>query len=272
MSVEALANHMERPLGRGHMPADARTGAAGGAACGDLVRVSVTVDPNSPDGRIADAGFDASGCGAAIAAGSATVGLVRGESLLAAARVGAAEIAEELGGLSPAKRHAAELAADALHRALGWALRERARLVPSSTRALVAMSGGVDSAVAALLVAQDGEETVAVTLELWSDPENDGERSCCSAQAVRSAREIAHGMGLPHFSIDLREEFRAGVVDGWLEDHAAGLTPNPCVRCNGNVRLDAMLELADRLGAHTLATGHYARVQRRESAAAGGGG
>src|SRR5665811_88069 len=65
---------------------------------------------------------------------------------------------------------------------------------------------------------------------------------------------------MAHFSIDLREEFRAGVVDGWLEDHAAGLTPNPCVRCNGNVRLDAMLDLADRLGAHTLATGHYARV------------
>ncbi len=261
MSVEALANHMERPVGRGHMPADACTGAAGGAACGDLIRLSLTVDPDDLDGRIVDAGFDASGCGAAIAAGSATVELVRGESLLAAARVGAAEIAEELGGLSPAKRHAAELAADALHRALGWALRERARLASSRTRTLVAMSGGVDSAVAALLVAQDGEEAVAVTLELWSDPENDGERSCCSAQAVRSAREIAHGMGMAHFSIDLREEFRAGVVEGWLEDHAAGFTPNPCVRCNGKVRLDAMLELAERLGAHTLATGHYARIR-----------
>jgi tRNA-specific 2-thiouridylase len=65
---------------------------------------------------------------------------------------------------------------------------------------------------------------------------------------------------MPHLSIDLRAEFRAGVVDGWLSDHAAGLTPNPCVRCNGNVRLDAMLELAGRLGSQILATGHYARV------------
>jgi tRNA-uridine 2-sulfurtransferase len=260
MSVETLANHMERPLGRGHVPENACTGAAGGAACGDLIRVSVAVDRHSADGRIVDAGFDASGCGAAIAAGSATVELVRGASLLAAARVGAPEIAAELGGLSPAKHHAAELAADALHRALGWAVREHATLAPSRSRALVAMSGGVDSAVAALLVAEGGQETVAVTLELWSDPENDGERSCCSAQAVRSAREIAHGMGMAHFSIDLREEFRAGVVDGWLADHAEGLTPNPCVRCNGNVRLDAMLDLAERLGAQTLATGHYARV------------
>jgi tRNA U34 2-thiouridine synthase MnmA/TrmU/NifU-like protein involved in Fe-S cluster formation len=260
MSVEAFAQHMERPVMRGHMPAEACTGAAGGAQCGDLIRVSVAVDRNSPDGLIADAGFDASGCGAAIAAGSATTELVHGASLLQAARVDAAQIAAKLGGLSPAKHHAAELAADALHRALGWAARTQAMLAPSPSRTLVAMSGGVDSAVAALLVAEAGQETVAVTLELWSDPENDGERSCCSAQAVRSAREIAHGMGMAHLSIDLREEFRAGVVDGWLEGYVAGLTPNPCVRCNGSVRLDAMLDLADRLGAQTLATGHYARV------------
>ncbi len=99
-STESLANHLERPLGRGHVPADAFTGAAGGAACGDLIRVSIALDPDSPDGRIADAGFDASGCGATIAAGSAVVGLVRGAPLLEAARVGVEEITRELGGLS----------------------------------------------------------------------------------------------------------------------------------------------------------------------------
>jgi tRNA-specific 2-thiouridylase len=264
MPVESLAMHLESPLGRGHVPAGASTGAAGGAACGDLIRISLAVEPSSPEGRIVDAGFDASGCGAAIAAGSATVELVRNRDLLSVARMGARDIARELGGLSPAKHHAAELAADALHRALGWAAREHAHLDQAPARTLVAMSGGVDSAVAALLVTEGDQQAVAVTLELWADPENDGERSCCSAQAVRAAREIAHGMGLAHFSIDLREEFRAGVVDGWLEDHAAGLTPNPCVRCNGKVRLDAMLELAERLGAHTLATGHYARVRHED--------
>ncbi|HVE67431.1 MAG TPA: tRNA 2-thiouridine(34) synthase MnmA, partial [Solirubrobacteraceae bacterium] len=126
--------------------------------------------------------------------------------------------------------------------------------------ALVAMSGGVDSAVAALLCAEG--EAAAVTLELWSDPENDGESSCCSASAVRGARALAHDMGLPHFTLDLREEFRAGVVEPFVAEHAAGLTPNPCVRCNGHVRLDAMLEFAGRLGAAALATGHYARVAR----------
>lgn len=260
MSVNALAQHLERPVGRGVAPDGACTGAAGGAPCGDLVRVSVVVDPDCPEGRIVDASFDASGCGAVIAAGSATVGLVLDRTLLEAARVGALQIEAELGGLSPAKRHAVDLAADALHRALGLAAREHARLACSPGRTLVAMSGGVDSAVAALLVLDSEEEVVGITLELWSDPENDSERSCCSAQSVRSARELAHGMGLPHLSIDLRDEFRSGVVNGWLEDHAAGLTPNPCVRCNGNVRLDAMLDLGERLGARSLATGHYARV------------
>jgi tRNA-specific 2-thiouridylase len=220
-----------------------------------------------------DVGFDASGCGATIAAGSAVVGLVRGAPLLQAARVGVEEIARDLGGLSAAKRHAAELAVDALHRALGGAARERVTLAPVMNRTLVAMSGGVDSAVAALLIAREGAQAVGITLELWADPENDGEASCCSAQAVRGAREVAHGLGMPHFSIDLRAEFRAGVVDPWLSDHGAGETPNPCVRCNGNVRLDAMLELARRLGAQTLATGHYARVsdghQRSDTPALG---
>jgi tRNA-specific 2-thiouridylase len=122
------------------------------------------------------------------------------------------------------------------------------------------MSGGVDSAVAALR----SPRAVAVTLELWADAENDGESSCCSASAVRGARALAHRMGLPHLTIDLREEFRAGVVEPFLADHEAGLTPNPCVRCNGHVRLDALLELADRLGAGTLATGHYARTAEDE--------
>ena len=256
MDALAFEHHLVSPQGLGRLPEDGFAVTAGGAACCDRVRVSVSVR----DGRVDAVGFVAHGCGAATAAGSAGVTLVRGRPLLEAARVGAAEIATELGGLSPAKQHAAELAADALARALGAATRATAQLPrPSVGRTLVAMSGGVDSAVAALRSVEAGE-TVAVTLELWSDPENDGERSCCSASAVAQARALAHSIGLPHFTIDLREEFRVGVVEPFIAGYAAGETPNPCVGCNGHVRLDAMLALADRLGCDSLATGHYART------------
>ena len=236
---------------RGRIPA--HDGVAGGAACGDLVRIGVAVEGD----RVADAGFEAAGCGAAQAAASAAVELVFGAPVLDAARVGTTAIADALGGLSPGKLHAAELAADALARALGAAVVSDGSAAADPRRTLVAMSGGVDSAVAALLSAEN--EAAAITVELWRDPDNDAERSCCSASAVRVARAMAHQMGMAHFTLDLRDQFRAGVVDPWLADHAAGLTPNPCVRCNGGVRLDAMLAFARRIGAPTLTTGHYAR-------------
>src|SRR5581483_2808739 len=160
---------------------------------------------------------------------------VRGQHVLDAARVGPREIASELGGLSPGKLHAAELAADALARALGGAVRRTARLPHVADATLVAMSGGVDSAVAAHLCAEREAPTVAVTLELWADHENDAERSCCSATAVAQARALAHSMGLAHITLDLRDEFRAGVVEPFIAGYAAGETPNPCVGCNGHV-------------------------------------
>jgi tRNA-uridine 2-sulfurtransferase len=259
-----LEQHLSNPIGLGALSDWPHSGAAGGAACGDLVRIAVRVEGDA----VVEAGFDAEGCGAARAAGSAVVELVEGAAFLDAARVTIDDVADALGGLVPPKRHAAQLAADALHRALGAAARASApRLGPSARRTLVAMSGGVDSAAAAQLALDAGDEVVAVTLELWADPATDGERSCCSPQAVTGARDLAHGMGLPHVTLDLRERFRAEVVDHFLDGYAAGRTPNPCVRCNGQVRFDAMLDLARALGAARLATGHYARIERDEHGA-----
>jgi tRNA-specific 2-thiouridylase len=255
MDALAFEHHLTSPQGQGHRPLDGHTVTADGGTCCDQITFSIAVAGD----RVTGAGFEARGCGAATAAGSAAVTLARGAAVLDAARIGTREIAAELGGLSPAKLHASELASDALARALGTAVRADGRLSVSDGATLVAMSGGVDSTVAAHLCAPRGD-TMAVTLELWADHENDGERSCCSASAVAQARSLAHSMGLAHFTIDLRDEFRAGVVDPFIDGFAAGETPNPCVGCNGHVRLDAMLELAERLGCARLATGHYARV------------
>ncbi len=130
----------------------------------------------------------------------------------------------------------------------------------TTSRVLVAVSGGVDSAVAALREREGGAEVVAVTVKLWADPETDGTKACCSPEAVLGARALTHSMGMPHFTLDLEDQFRSTVVAGFLTGYAEGRTPNPCVLCNGEIRIEAMVGLADRLGATHLVTGHYARV------------
>jgi tRNA-specific 2-thiouridylase len=263
----AFEEHLHGPRGRGALAGAPASGAAGGAACGDLIRIGLRV----ANGRVEEAGFDASGCGAVVAAGSAVVTLLEGRSFLDAARIGPDDVDRELGGLLPSKAHAATLAADALHRALGAAAKDAPALVLAireelqPRRTLVAMSGGVDSAVAAQIALDAGDDVVGVTLELWSDPNGDGTKSCCSPQAVTGARALAHRMGIPHITLDLREEFKREVVDDFVAEHEAGRTPNPCVRCNGLVRFGEMLQLADALQADRLATGHYARIARDET-------
>jgi len=213
--MRSFAEHIAAPRGEGALKNHPHSGAAGGAPCGDLVRVAVRIEGD----RIAEAGFDADGCGAVTVAASAIVESIEGRSFFSACRLEAGELAEEL-DLSPPKRHAAELAADALHRALGAAAKDGAvRVEPSSRRTLVAMSGGVDSAVAAQLALDARDEVVAVTLELWSDPGTDGEQSCCSPQAVRGAFQFE--------SFTLAAVVSAGIArraDGDLD----GPNPRPC--------------------------------------------
>jgi tRNA-specific 2-thiouridylase len=146
------------------------------------------------------------------------------------------------------------LAADALANALGQVF--RAERDPD--RVAVAMSGGVDSAVTLL---RAGQGAIGVTLRLWIDPAApDAERACCSPEAVIAARETCHGLGLPHVTLDLREEFRRAVVAPFVRGYTRGETPNPCIRCNGSFRFAELLAFAHRAGASRLATGHYARI------------
>jgi len=146
------------------------------------------------------------------------------------------------------------LVADALAHALSQVFRAE----PNPGRVAVAMSGGVDSAVALL---RAGPQAVGVTLRLWIDPAApDSERACCSPEAVIAARETCHALGLPHVTLDLREEFRRAVVAPFVRGYARGETPNPCIRCNGSFRFAELLAFAERAGALRLATGHYARI------------
>ena len=146
------------------------------------------------------------------------------------------------------------LAVDALANAIGPAFSARR----SPGRVAVAMSGGVDSAVALL---RSLPNAIGVTLRLWLDPDGpDAERACCSPEAVIAARETCHALGVPHVTLDLREDFRRAVVGPFVRGYARGETPNPCMRCNGAFRFGRLLAFARRAGADVLVTGHYARI------------
>jgi tRNA-specific 2-thiouridylase len=146
------------------------------------------------------------------------------------------------------------LAVDALANAIGPVF----RAPRSPGRIAVAMSGGVDSAVALL---KSLPNAIGVTLRLWLDPDGpDAERACCSPDAVLAARATCHSLGVPHVTLDLREEFRRSVVEPFVRGYERGETPNPCIHCNGGFRFARLLAFAHRAGADTLATGHYARI------------
>jgi tRNA-specific 2-thiouridylase len=147
---------------------------------------------------------------------------------------------------------------DLVVEALAAAIGPTFRASPSPLRTAVAMSGGVDSAVALL---RAGPEAVGVTLRLWVDPAAPhSERACCSPEAVRAARNTCHGRGLPHVTLDRREGFRRAVVEPFVRGYERGETPNPCTRCNGAFRFAELLAFRRSAGAARLATGHYART------------
>ena len=181
---------------------------------------------------------------------------VDGERIVAADASGLARPLVGLTLLEAAAVTGETLAVDALANALAQVF----RAANHPDRVAVAMSGGVDSAVALL---RAGRHALGVTLRLWMDPVGpDGERACCSPSAVVAARETCHGLGLPHVTLDLREEFRRAIVGPFVRGYARGGTPNPCIACNGSFRFAELLSFATRAGAARLATGHYARIVR----------
>ncbi len=131
-------------------------------------------------------------------------------------------------------------------------------------RVLVAMSGGIDSSVAAIMLHEMGYEVVGITMKTWSYANSGGkkkETGCCSLDSINDARNVAVSLGFPHIVVDIREEFGQQVIHNFKTEYLAGRTPNPCVLCNTHIKWDALLQRANKLNCDYLATGHYANVR-----------
>jgi len=130
-------------------------------------------------------------------------------------------------------------------------------------RVAVAMSGGLDSSMAAAFLKEEGYEVIGLTMHLW-DQTQDGRGNfgrCCSPEDIRDARRVADQIGIPHYVVNLRKAFEGEVVDYFVQEYLKGRTPNPCVRCNDRIKFGLLLRKAEELKAKALATGHYARIE-----------
>ncbi|HEU4751104.1 MAG TPA: tRNA 2-thiouridine(34) synthase MnmA, partial [Acidimicrobiia bacterium] len=128
-------------------------------------------------------------------------------------------------------------------------------------RVLVAMSGGVDSSVAAALMKEDGHDVIGVTLKLWQGPNGEAPTAgCCTVGDAEDARRVAAQLDIPYYVFDYTSHFHSGVVDHFVDDYVNGRTPNPCVECNRTVKFARLLDQTAELRCDALVTGHYARV------------
>jgi tRNA-uridine 2-sulfurtransferase len=217
------------------------------------------------DRKIKDIGFRTFGCSYSIAASSCTTVLVKGKSIADASRIWEEDIEGELGIFPENRKDSLNVALGAFHAMLSSYIDNISygAILPGGSTA-AAMSGGLDSSMAASLLVHKGLPVTGITMKVLPDDELPLEKRITSwmSMDIYSARRVCRALGIPHFTVDLSREFEKKIIGPFCAEYLKGRTPNPCVECNRSIKFGTLLDACRKLGAGTMATGHYCRVEK----------
>lgn len=272
-----IKEYFTHPKNAGEVKSPSAVGQGGSVQCRNLVRLSARIEKNI----IKEIKFKAFGCNYTIASASYLSTLAEGKDIFRATLLTEKDIENELGSFPEEKKEVLKVIISALQNLITDYISRKFKQDPEYTpqniyepdprRVAVAMSGGIDSSMAAKIILDEGWNVFGITMkflpeEFLRDTGFRGvHKTCCSPQDIENARKISLKLGIPHIVVDLKESFREKVIEPFCLSYMEGKTPNPCIECNKYIKFGVLLEIAKKLGASFIATGHYCRIEKKDS-------
>lgn len=262
-----IKEYFTHPQNAGEIENPDAIGQSGSTQCRNLVKLSAKIEKNI----IKEVKFKAFGCNYTIAGASYLATLTKGKDLLEATLITEKEIEKELGPFPRDKKRVLKVLIDALQKLItDYVSKSLSKsgtqniYNPSPRKVAVAMSGGMDSSMAAKILLDEGWDVFGITMKFlpgefrWEN----ASKTCCSPQDIENARKISIKLKMPHIVVNLEDEFREKVIEPFCLNYIEGKTPNPCIECNKYIKFGALVRIAKKLGASFIATGHYCRIER----------
>ncbi len=258
-----LIKHFEKPHNVGEISNPDAAGISGRISCPGHIRFTAKINKNI----ISDVKFKALGCNYTIAAASYLTTLIKNKDILESTLITEKEIEEYLGKFPKEKKYVLDMAISALTNLItDYISKSHTANIyqKNNKRVAAAMSGGIDSSMAAKILKDHGWEVIGVTMKLLPDDFDwkNNIKTCCSYKDIKTARKVALKLNIPHIVLDLIHPFQEKIIDPFCLEYKKGHTPNPCVECNRNIKFGILLKKIKILGASYLATGHYCRIEK----------